>query len=275
MNRLALAGVALLGVLVILAPSRAEDKDVKKDDRKDDKEATVFRSVDLLGKRVTNAKGEALGQLEDCVVNMKDGHIVYAALAYGETLGFGGKLFAVSPKALRLSDDWKSYMLNVSKDDLDKAQGFDANKWPTSPDPRWSMAKDDGGKKDGERKDGERKDSEKKEDVHLRRLTSLSGLAVKNNDGETLGSAAGFGIDLEKHRVVYIAMAHGGVAGINAKYFAIPWEAAEFKSLTLNSGRVFVVNATKNDFENQPGFDYKKWPNRSDMRFLKDKPKSN
>jgi sporulation protein YlmC with PRC-barrel domain len=259
MNKLLLCAVAV-GALVALAPVRADDKPAR-----GDKDNPVFRSVDLIGKAVRNAKGEALGKVEDFVIDMKDAHIVYVAVGYGETLGFGGKLFAVPPQGVKLTDDWTAFIMNANKDDFDKAQGFDQNKWPTTADPRWYT---------GTGKDDVRKDAppaNKGEDAHLRRLSSLTGTTVRNNDNETLGSAQGFGIDLHHNKVVYTVLAYGGVAGVGSKYFAVPWEAAEMKSPDLrSSGKVFVIKANKSDFENSPGFDYKTWPNKPDARFTKD-----
>jgi len=263
---LPLAGVVLFAAVVALVPARGADKDNPARPG-DNKGTTVFRSVDLIGKTVRNDKNETLGNVEDYVIDVKDGHIVYAAVAYGETLGFGGKLFAVPPRALKLSEDWKTFTLNVDKDAFDKGQGFDANKWPTAPDDRWAgkgftpdkaPAKDD-------------KPGSKGEEAHLRRLSSINGLTVKNADNETLGTAQGFGIDLDHQKVVYTVLAYGGVAGIGSKYFAIPWEAMEMKSFDLkNPGKTFVVHAAKSDFEGSAGFDFKQWPNRADTRFTKD-----
>jgi len=115
----------VLGVLGAPAPARADENPARGDKNKGD---TVFRSVDLIGKAVRNAKGEQLGKVEDYVVDMKDGHVVYVAIGYGETLGFGGKLFAVPPQGVKLTDDWTAFVMNANKDDFEKAQGFDQNK---------------------------------------------------------------------------------------------------------------------------------------------------
>jgi len=106
--------------------------------------------------------------------------------------------------------------------------------------------------------------------VHLRRLSSLTGTTVRNTDNDTLGSVQGFGVDLNQNKVTYMVLAYGGVAGVGSKYFAIPWDAAEMKSPDLrSSGKVFVIKANKNDFENSNGFDYKHWPNKADTNFTK------
>lgn len=253
-----LAGVTLAGFLALPGPVAAQDS-------KDAKDVTIFRSVDLIGKEVRNAKGESLGKVEDFVINTKDASIVYVALLIGDTLGFGGKLFAIPPQAIKLSDDWKTYVLNVDRAEFEKAKGFDANKWPTAPENRWATNKDEKTPADAKPHD------ERGDDAHLRRLSSLIGLTVKNKDGNTLGTCQGAGIDLKHHKVAYMVLAYGGVAGVGSKYFAIPCAAVEMKSFDLKTNdRTFVISATKADFENSPGFDYKMWPNRADSRFVKD-----
>lgn len=251
-----MVGAALAGFLMLTGPVGAQE-------RKDAKDTTIFRSVDLVGKEVRNAKGESLGKVEDYVINMKDASIVYAALKSGDTLGFGGKMFAIPPGAMKLSDDWTHFVLNVAKDEFEKAQGFDANKWPTAADNRWGTNRD-------EKAPPAEKPRDERGEAHLRRLTSLVGLTVKDPAGETLGSCQGAGIDLNKNKLSYMVLAYGGVAGVGSKYFAIPCEAVEMKSFELKAPKTFVINAKKADFENSPGFDYKTWPNRPDNRFRKD-----
>jgi len=237
---------------------------------------SVVRTSDLIGKQVKNGAGTVLGKIEDYVINIKDGSIVYAVLQHGDTLGFGGKLFAIPPQSLNLAADLKAVMFEADKDDLDKATGFDANKWPSEPDQRWGKKdnpKKDEPKKDEAKKDEPRKDDPKKDEdkaVHLRRITSLIGTPVKTNNGEDLGSVQGIVFDMKGNKVLYAGMSYGGVAGVGSKYFAVPWEALTLQSPTLKAGdRAFLLNATKAELDNATGFDSKAWPTEADKMFGK------
>lgn len=243
----------------------------------DEPQYTRVKTPDLIGKQVRNPAGIVLGKLDDYVINLKDGTVVYGVLHYGDTLGFGGKLFAIPPQALSLAPDLKAVVLDVDKGDLDKEKGFDANKWPTSPDDRWgkkSSPKKDEPKKDEPRKDEANKDKKdeanRDEDkaFHLRRVTSLMGTAVKNTKGEELGTVQGFALDMKDNKVVYAGMSYGGVVGIGAKYFAIPWGALVFESPTLKAGdRAFIIDIAKEELEKGQGFDPKMWPTEPDSSF--------
>jgi len=54
-----------------------------------------FRTADIIGLPVKNNKHEDLGKIDDLVIDMKNGEVRYAAIAYGGVAGIGSKLFAV------------------------------------------------------------------------------------------------------------------------------------------------------------------------------------
>jgi sporulation protein YlmC with PRC-barrel domain len=94
----------------------------------------------FIGSSVVNTQGESLGKIEDLMLDPTTGRITYAALSHGSVLGFGGKLFAVAWEALKLQPDGKTFVLNVPKETLESAPGFDKNNWPLQPDPMLSAS---------------------------------------------------------------------------------------------------------------------------------------
>ena len=52
-------------------------------------------------------------------------------------MGFGEKLFAVPWEALTLDTTNKRFELDVNKERLEHAPGFDKNKWPDMADAKW------------------------------------------------------------------------------------------------------------------------------------------
>lgn len=63
----------------------------------------------------------------------------YAVLSFGGFLGMGEKLFAVPWSALTLDTATKSFKLNVDKDRLKTAPGFDKDHWPNMADATWAQ----------------------------------------------------------------------------------------------------------------------------------------
>ncbi len=72
------------------------------------------------------------------MLDVHGGRIAYAVLSYGGFLGMGEKLFAVPWNALTLDTANKRFVLNVEKDHLKDAPGFDKDKWPNMADQSWS-----------------------------------------------------------------------------------------------------------------------------------------
>jgi len=89
---------------------------------------------------VVNRQGENLGKIEDLVIDPATGSVMYAALSHGSILGMGGKLFAIAWKSLELQPDGMTFILNLSKEKLESAPGFDKNNWPRQPDSVLSAA---------------------------------------------------------------------------------------------------------------------------------------
>jgi sporulation protein YlmC with PRC-barrel domain len=105
----------------------------------------VPKASTFIGSTVVNAQGETLGKIDDLMIDPATGRITYAALSHGSVLGFGGKLFAVAWQALALQPDGKTFVLNVPKETLENAPGFDKNNWPQQPDPTLSASARDTG----------------------------------------------------------------------------------------------------------------------------------
>jgi len=90
----------------------------------------VLKGSDLIGMKVEGTDGKKLGTIKDLVINPIDGDVDYAVLDYGGFLGVNDKYFAVPWEALKISDDRKKALLNVSKQDLKQAPGFNKKHWP-------------------------------------------------------------------------------------------------------------------------------------------------
>ncbi len=98
---------------------------------------TVMPLKDLKDVHVVNPQGEDLGKIEDFAIDMSSGRIAYAVLSFGEFLGMGGKFFAVPWNAFSFHERDKRWVLNVPKEKLEHAPGFDKDRWPDFADRRW------------------------------------------------------------------------------------------------------------------------------------------
>lgn len=92
----------------------------------------------LIGNDVYNHKEESLGDIKEIMLDVGTGKVSYAVLSFGAFLGMGAKLFAVPWSALTLDTVNKRFILNIEKDRLSDAPGFDKDKWPNMADAVWA-----------------------------------------------------------------------------------------------------------------------------------------
>jgi len=97
----------------------------------------VLSSSTLSGDPVRNVQGEDLGKIEDFMIDLESGRIAYAVLSFGGVLGIGDKLFAVPWKAMTVDTDRHCFVLNVPKERLKDAPGFDKDNWPDITNIEW------------------------------------------------------------------------------------------------------------------------------------------
>ena len=108
----------------------------------DDKTSgATIRASQLTGMNIKNSAGDNVGEIKDLVID-PSGRVRYVAVTYGGFLGLGTKLFAVPFEAFKVRqdpddpNDPDDYVLtlDVTKEQLDGAQGFDNDKWPNFAD---------------------------------------------------------------------------------------------------------------------------------------------
>jgi sporulation protein YlmC with PRC-barrel domain len=95
-----------------------------------DRSLQGLSSTSIVDNDVVNARGENLGHVEDLMIDLDRGCIAYAVLSFGGVLGIGDKLFAVPWSALKLDTVEERFILDVPRERLENAPGFDKDNWP-------------------------------------------------------------------------------------------------------------------------------------------------
>lgn len=89
--------------------------------------------------------------------------------------------------------------------------------------------------------------------------SDLIGAKVENPQGEDLGSVTDLMIDPRTGQVAYVILSRGGVLGIGADLYPIPWQATRYN----RQNERIVVDLTKSQFESAPSFKGDNWPDLS------------
>jgi sporulation protein YlmC with PRC-barrel domain len=98
------------------------------------------KATSIIGTDVVNAKGDNLGDIKEVVIDPSTGRVAYAVVAFGGFLSMGEKLFAIPFNQFNYDHENNKYVLNVTKERLEKAPGFDADKWPLMSDEKWNRS---------------------------------------------------------------------------------------------------------------------------------------
>lgn len=97
----------------------------------------THRASKIIGMDVVNREGEKVGDVEDIVLDQK-GNVTYAVVSTGGFLGVGDKLHAVPWRSLQTNTGTDKFLLDVDREKLRKAPGFDQSSFPDVNDPKWS-----------------------------------------------------------------------------------------------------------------------------------------
>jgi sporulation protein YlmC with PRC-barrel domain len=225
----------------------------------------------LKGDKVVNAAGEDLGKIEDFMIDLQAGRVAYAVLSFGGFLGMGSKFFAFPWQALRLRLHEHAFMLDVPRDVLERAEGFEKDNWPLTHDalfrtynyygyqPYWQTGATERTGLPGEM-GSERTTSMGstvgRENPDFLSADTIKGNKVVNAAGDDLGKIEELMIDLENGMMAYAVLSFGGFLGMGDKLFAIPWRAF---SPRLHD-HAFILDIPKDVLKNAEGFDKGNWP---------------
>jgi sporulation protein YlmC with PRC-barrel domain len=96
---------------------------------------SMLSATTILGDKVTNANGEDLGKVEELMIDLASGRVAYAVLSFGAGFLQSGKLFAIPWASLAVDLKNKQLTLDVTREMLETAEGFDKDNSPDMADP--------------------------------------------------------------------------------------------------------------------------------------------
>lgn len=98
---------------------------------------TALSAGTITGDQARNTDGDKLGHIAELVIRLENGRVDYAVLASGGFLGLGEKYFAIPWDLLTIDTDTHEVVIDVSKETLKNAPGFDKDDWPDIHDRSW------------------------------------------------------------------------------------------------------------------------------------------
>jgi hypothetical protein len=123
-----LAGAAMIGVVVLAAPAKAQGVPQAVEITKVDVQrvAAGYRASKVIGSSIINEANESIGKIDDLLVT-RDGKEPYAVLSVGGFLGMGTRLVVIRYDSLKFADN-KIVLPGGTKDGLKMLPAFQYSK---------------------------------------------------------------------------------------------------------------------------------------------------
>ncbi len=233
------------------------------------------KGSDLIGKNVQSRTGENIGDVDDLIVDLDSGRVLYYIVPCD------GKQCAVPAPVMTLPADARHFTFAATKDQL-KAYSFEKRSFPNFNDrayttqvythynvrPFW----DGSGKTEVTTTTTTTRPATGEHiwyrfPARTEKGSKLIGMDVRNQQNENLGKIEDLAIDPDGNRVIYGVLSFGGFLGVGDKFFAIPWSSLKQTSVDQNQ---LILSVDKDRLKNATGFDKKNWPNMAEQRWATD-----
>lgn len=218
-----------------------------------------LRASQLIGRDVVNAQDENLGEIHDVIVDVAAQRVHYVVLAFGGALGLGEKLFAYPISTFSPHRGSNDLVLNVDKERLQNAPGFERNNWPDWGDNRYRAeveryfrANAVGAVPTGER---------------MMRVSELIGREVSDRNGSDAGEVNDLVVNLGTGRVPYAVIDFDQAWTPDDKLVPLPLSALIFPA---RKNADIVLNLDRNQINTAFTFDEGEWPELNNADFRRD-----
>lgn len=93
------------------------------------KSSRFVPSIRLVQYDVVNKQDEDMGQIQTFIIDMNEGLVAFALVAFGGTLGISDKWFALPWEALKWRQDDMKFVIDMPAEILRDAPGMDKDHW--------------------------------------------------------------------------------------------------------------------------------------------------
>jgi sporulation protein YlmC with PRC-barrel domain len=218
------------------------------------------RASELMGMEVRNAQGENLGEIDDLAIDLNGGRVHYALLSFGGRMGLGDKQFAYPIRTLKMASDGEHLLLNLPRERLEKAPGFERNNAPN-----WRT--DTRYREDVDRYFGDVVKVEPRPNMQLRWASDVVKTDVRDRSGNDIGEIEDVVVDMNNGNVQFVVVAFDQGWFERDRLATLPMRALQVGADDDND---LVIRLDQEQVATAPGFDRSKWPDLNDRNFRAD-----
>ncbi|MFZ0390421.1 MAG: PRC-barrel domain-containing protein [Calditrichia bacterium] len=97
----------------------------------------------MLGLGISDRTGKDIGKIEDLMIDTRSGRIQYAILSFDGYQDTNGKYYAVPYRNLDIAGRENRVILDVNRNDITEAPGFNRTNWPQNGTDEWQRGVDE------------------------------------------------------------------------------------------------------------------------------------
>ncbi|MFI4854033.1 MAG: PRC-barrel domain-containing protein [Phycisphaerales bacterium JB065] len=211
-------------------------------------------AADIRGREIYNRENEQIGTLTELIIDTRTGTVQYAVVSFGGWLGIDSESVAVPMGAFAWDRSEQRFLLPTTRAKVEAAPKFNSENWDQLYDRSWrERTRQAFGSLPGvEKQDLPRESPERKDRTHDRFILSkdLADATLFANKSEELGGIGDLIIDRNSGAIGFVTLEKGGVLGIGAETYILPWEA-----LSRTTNNEFAVQINKDSIDNAPKID--------------------
>lgn len=220
---------------------------------------------EIVNAAVTNLHQENLGNISALVLDLQEGRVTYGIVSFGGFLGIGDELHAVPWNAFAYRPLYNGIVLDVTREQLERQEGFTRDRLPDFGDRQW-------GQRLHQQFGTQARDQLRQEPADPDEPTypgmgpqqfvttyDLIGMTVQNRQGENIGTIRDFAVDLRNGEIKHVVMGYGGWLGIGETNTALPLHSFQPRNLGTDDA-VLVLDVTQDQLRGAPEYRLDRWP---------------
>jgi sporulation protein YlmC with PRC-barrel domain len=186
----------------------------------------------LLGRGVDTPAAEDLGEVEDFLVDLNTGNVLFALISHGGFLGIGQDQAAIPLSALSFDETEDELILDVSQEQFDSFPDVDvSNDWPIGLDQTW----DDDLSAFWTGAGFDVSFTENVETEMVVRASQLIGYGYGAPTAASLGTIIDYIVDLGQGRVEYVILGFTDVALYGDEWTIVPFQVLDPSTFLLGT----------------------------------------
>lgn len=267
------SAVVLLTFLASSAFGQAQPKRETTITRETTKDGTTVsrtwhKSTEVVGRPITS-NGQNIGKVEDLVVDVNSGRVIYGIGTMSNVQGGGDKLYPIPWPAGQYSVHTRSYELPVETVRLETVPTFTHKEWPNFTDdefanrtfqsynttPYWKTERTVVRTSDKAPHATTYTQRWTQQPTTVNRISELRGRTIRTSDGATLGQINEVVLDPHSGRILYAVTTRDGTN------VPIPWSA-----LRVNNND-FELSITADRWKTAPVIETERWNNLSEPQW--------